>query len=366
MLARMDGRRPRLSFERYKVRAAYLAAEQRYGLRPTALADRTAARCASRAEAEKAARRGLDEPSRITLRRHVATAAAAAAGEEEFFARLEMAGVQVRRRFSSREPGQVTGYAVALPGDITKDGAPVWYGGGKLAVDLTWPKLRQRWTGAAARPAARLIADQRNAAWDQAARAAAGAAAHIRAVTGTNPDHAADAAWAAGDMLHAAAAVLGSRILRQAADAYDRAARPPHARIPAPTPAGNQLRQAARLISVSAALTRDPAYTPILLTTRLASLADAVAKMRAAQQRAAQADAALTAARHLQIASGAAPAAQPPGPDHAPTAASLAALSFPPTLPGRRQPPPGQPGLDQDRRPQAPGPTPPRPRRHRH
>jgi len=81
---------------------------------------------------------------------------------------------------------------------------------------------------------------------------------------------------------------------------------------------------------------------------------------------AAQADAALTAAHRLQIASSAAPAAQPPAPDHAPAAASLAALSFPPTLPGRRQPPPGRPGLDQDRRPQAPGPTPPRPRRHRH
>ena len=40
----------------------------------------------------------------------------------------------------------MTGYAVALPGDTAKDGGPVWYGGGKLAADLTWPKLRQRWT----------------------------------------------------------------------------------------------------------------------------------------------------------------------------------------------------------------------------
>jgi hypothetical protein len=33
---------------------------------------------------------------------------------------------------------------------------------------------------------------------------------------------AADVAWAAGDTLHAAAAMLGSRVLRHAADAYDR------------------------------------------------------------------------------------------------------------------------------------------------
>jgi hypothetical protein len=51
-----------------------------------------------------------------------------------------------------------------------------------------------------------------------------------------------------------AAAALGSRILRQAADAYDRAARAPYGRIPAPGPAGNQLRQAARLISAFARL----------------------------------------------------------------------------------------------------------------
>ena len=47
----------------------------------------------------------------------------------------------VRKRFSVKNPGQVTGYSVALPGDTTKDGGPVWYGGGKLAADLTWPKL---------------------------------------------------------------------------------------------------------------------------------------------------------------------------------------------------------------------------------
>ena len=35
--------------------------------------------------------------------------------------------------------------AVALPGDTAKTGDPVWYGGGKLAADLTLPKLRRRW-----------------------------------------------------------------------------------------------------------------------------------------------------------------------------------------------------------------------------
>ena len=121
---------------------------------------------------------------------------------------------------------------------------------------------------------------------------------------GTDPAAAADAAWAASDTLHVTAAALGSRMLRQAADAYDRAARPPYARIPAPTPAGNQLRRAARLITAFAYLTKDPALTPIVLLTRLAALAEAVAGLRQAQEHAAQAASALQAAQRLHAGAG--------------------------------------------------------------
>ena len=166
----------------------------------------------------------------------------------------------VRLRYSTRNPGEVTGYAVALPGDTGPEGGPVWYGGGKLAADLTWPRLRQRWAGPAGPPGpGPLTAADRHAVWEHAARVAAEATAQIRAMAGTNPAAAADAAWAASDTLHAAAAALGSDVLRQAADAYDRAARAQYGRIPAPSPAGNQLRQAARLIAAFAHLTRDPA-----------------------------------------------------------------------------------------------------------
>ena len=119
----------------------------------------------------------------------------------------------------------------------------------------------------------------------------------------TDPAAAADAAWATSDTLHVAAAVLGSRILRQAADAYDRAARPPYGRIPPPSLAGNRLRQAARLLSAFAYLTGDRSMAPIVLITRLAALAEAVAELRDAQQHAAQAAAARAAAEQLHAAS---------------------------------------------------------------
>ncbi len=350
MLARQDGGKPSLSWERVKVRAACLAAEQRYGLRSTAPADRTAARRPTRAENEKAARRGLDEAPRVTLRRQVATAAASANGEDDFFGRLGEVGLLVRKRFSVTNPGQVTGYSVALPGDTAKNGGPVWYGGGKLAADLSWPKLRQRWTQDRATPGPahlNLTAEERNAVWEHATRVAADAAAQIRYLAWTNPAAAADAAWATSDTLHVAAAMLGSRVLRQAADAYDRAARAPYGRIPPSSPVGNRLRQAARLMSAFAYLTQDRSMAPILLVTKLAALAEAIAELRESQQHAAQAAAALRAAERLRAA--ARPAPEPPRPDpRASTAAQLAGLSFPaPAQPVPRPPAPGQTGPDQ-------------------
>jgi hypothetical protein len=111
------------------------------------------------------------EPPRVTRRRMVATAAAASASERGFFARLDQAGIMARQRHSTRNPGQVTGYAVALPGDIGKDGSPVWYSGGKLAADLTWPKLTHQWHPARHAPDRRMTADERDALWDHAAAA---------------------------------------------------------------------------------------------------------------------------------------------------------------------------------------------------
>ncbi|RAY10734.1 hypothetical protein DPM19_33585 [Actinomadura craniellae] len=144
-LARTDGDRPEVWNDGYQVREACRVIEERFGLRRTAPADRTAAKRPKRGETEKARRRGWSEPPRTALRRHVATAVAGARDEAEFFARLQEQGVLVRMRFSRQDSGEMTGYAVALPADRTADGRPVWYGGGKLAADLTLPKLRHRW-----------------------------------------------------------------------------------------------------------------------------------------------------------------------------------------------------------------------------
>jgi hypothetical protein len=337
-LARQDGARPRFWNDFYRVREACRNAEERLGLRRTAPGDRTAGRRPTRAEHEKARRHGRNEAPRVTLRRAVSTAAAAASSEQEFFARLRQAGGLVRTRCSVRDPGRVTGYAVALAGDTARAGGPVWFGGGKLAADLSLPQLRARWDATPGRPgeADPLTAAERNAIWEHAARAARDARDQIRRCAATNPAAASDAAWAASDTLHAAADALGSRVVRQAADSYARAARVPYARIPRRTTAGNGLRRAARLLSAVAFVSHDPALAPVALIARLAALAEAVAELREVQQRAAQAAAARRAAAHLHAAARHTRPAHPQA-RAAQQAARLAALAFP--FPPGQQPP---------------------------
>jgi hypothetical protein len=392
----------------YRVREACQDAERRFGLRCTAPADRTAARRATRAETEQAARRGWNETPRTALRREVCTAAAGAGTEQEFFTRLRQAGVLVRLRHSTASPGQVTGYAVGLARHTAGDGGVIWYGGGKLAADLTLPKLRIRWQqpaghdslSAAELPAsavravlrnkvtmaaqqardetgffARLrqagvlvrvrfsemdpgqvtgyavtlpghtgpegglrwygggrlaagltlpqlrhhwaqvpssaperggafwfTAPERDTIYQHASRQAAQAAEHIRRCAYSDPAKAADAAWAAADTLHVAAQALRSPVLRCAADAYDRAARAGHGRIPHRSHDGDRLRATARLLAMAGDVADDATLLTAVLIANLAALAAAVAGLRQTQQHAAHAAAARSAAQHMKAA----------------------------------------------------------------
>ena len=152
-LARQDGKRvwPRNDF--YRAREASLAVEARYRLTPTSPADRTGDRQVSRAEQRSHTRQVTERvaqgrpapvgPDREVLRGKVRAALAGARGFEEFSERLSLAGVLVRPRMSTRDPQEMTGYAVALRASGGEGAEPVWFGGGKR----TGPDL-----AAAARP----------------------------------------------------------------------------------------------------------------------------------------------------------------------------------------------------------------------
>ncbi|MGW2306874.1 relaxase/mobilization nuclease domain-containing protein [Actinomadura luteofluorescens] len=349
VLAREDGRNPNVHRDYYKVADACHIVEERYGLTRTAPADRTAAPRPTRAETELAHRKNWLEPPRTTLRRHVATAAAGAETEDDFFAALEDAGVLVKTRESTRTPGEVTGYAVALPHHTNQEGQPVWFSGGGLAANLTLPKLRHRWSSQHGGNSfdrrfnrGELTAQERTAVYQDAARAAATATWQMRHIQ--DPVVRADIAAAAADVLHVSAAITGNRGLTAAADFYDRAAREPYGRQPLITPYGANLRTVARALALSEIQGRRghrPKFTGNLfhLILHLAALIEAIAEFRQLQRRAAQAAAARKAA--AQLTSLSRPTPQPRLPTLPRTQpdlmaeqdlARLAALGFPAPL----------------------------------
>jgi hypothetical protein len=86
---------------------------------------------------------------------------AGSSGWEDFTEQLSRQGVLLRPRMSEKTPGQITGYAVALPGR-SDSGQAIWFGGGKLAPDLTLPQLQRRWAATNTRSPGR--------GWDASAR----------------------------------------------------------------------------------------------------------------------------------------------------------------------------------------------------
>ena len=277
------------------------------------------------AEVNKAKRTGRPQTPREELRRRVRDAATVAVDENDFFHRLTRDGaVTVKLRPSKLHPGEVTGYSVALAGDTNPAGDPIFYGGGKLAADLSLTRLRARW-----QPDTTLAGSDRRARqlhpipaeiYDRAAALIADTAAHI--ATHTNPRAVAGTVAAAADLLAATAAAwegtLGGPITR-AAELFDRAAHEPGPRRPAPVGTSvYPLRTIGRILAAAGSRREQNDLCAMMQLVRaVAGIADAVAEFRIVQQRLHQAAAARQAAAHLA-------AYQPPQP---------AAVAFPADLP---------------------------------
>ena len=353
-LVRQDRRTAWPWQDKRKAQAACRDLEDRYGLYRVAPPGKGSRRWPSPAELNKAARlhaaatgdarpgrqasragrTGRGAAPREVLRRRVREVAAIATDEADFFARLAHAGVRVKLRRSTRDPQQVTGYAVGIDGHTTATGDTVFYGGGRLAPDLTLRQLRSRWTGTppstAGGNAARLAATG-TVPPDVARRAAETVRnAHEAMRAASSPGVASAIAYAAADLLTATAHAWEGRAggpLSDAADWFDRAAHDLHGRVPARRVSqAGQLRTMARLIAVMGAVSRDrDALAALHLVYTLAALAESLADLREAQDRLSQARAARDAARQLRQyqrpagTAGARPpgarAARPPVPD---------------------------------------------------
>jgi hypothetical protein len=342
-LVRQDGRRVFPHHDFYRAREVSLDVERQYRLGPTSPVDRTANPETTRAELRKhqdavraRAEAGLPPPAgpdREVLRARVRAALAGSHGWGEFAERLRRSGVLVRERYSTHTPGQITGYAVALPAHGTTDYASVWFGGGKLAPDLSLPQLHARWTpngaastafgdrrgmaasdgrragttGSAGPPTRELSEPERRRLWLSAQHCLRDAAEQIRHASGPHAspaDRAAAqaAAAAASEMLHALSWLVERKRggpLRAAAESYDRAARDLHRHTVPPTARSRSTRSAAGALLGTRLVKRAETRQLLALLSHLSSLAQSLERLRQVQGRAAQAQAARRAAEQL-------------------------------------------------------------------
>jgi hypothetical protein len=142
-LIRVDGSQVDIWQDRRTLSKVLAQIEHNYGLTVVQGREGEGMPGLSRAELECTARDQRAEPPRLTLARIVREASVASRDEAEFVRRLRGTGALVRPRFETGGKEAVVGYSVALRAG---DGAtPVWFGGGKLARDLTLPNLRQFW-----------------------------------------------------------------------------------------------------------------------------------------------------------------------------------------------------------------------------
>ena len=95
------------------------------------------------AERERATRSSAAEVDAHKMERTVRAAATASVDEGEFVRRLRRGGVLIRPRYAAGRDDVVAGYSVAVR--PTGGEKPIWYGGGRLARDLTLPRLREGW-----------------------------------------------------------------------------------------------------------------------------------------------------------------------------------------------------------------------------
>lgn len=84
-----------------------------------------------------------DDQPRWAMARKVRACSAAAMDEAEFVRRMRRSGLLVRPRYAEGTTDVITGFSVAFKPEYGE--RPVWFGGGRLAKDLTLPRLRESW-----------------------------------------------------------------------------------------------------------------------------------------------------------------------------------------------------------------------------
>ncbi|WP_327655885.1 relaxase/mobilization nuclease domain-containing protein [Streptomyces sp. NBC_00483] len=298
---REDGRRPRLHNSGQRVGDACREIEMDYGLLQLKKGDRTAARRPTQPEMHKAERLGWNRTSRKWLEDRVRAAIPHAASTEELLAYLEADGVAIKPR---RGPsGDLLGYAAGRPGDLNGKGEQIFHPGGKIAPDLTLPKLRARLEAVAPEEHPTARRNKPATPWHQATEALDTLHAQLgdtTTITKEGDERSQAHIAALGELIEATAQQAPADLRPELVAAATTFARAQRSQIRAENRAADAVRIAARDI-INTATGPDGSA----LATLLAALVwSAILSQRwhEAKQHAHQADAARQALDHLQTA----------------------------------------------------------------
>ena len=143
-IVREDGTKWSPWYDQRRAQKACNVLEHRYGLLVVESREHArGSRCDSAAAQNAAKRAGTSRTDRAVLEERLRAAATAAASEADFVRRARRLGVRLHPRFASGRIDIVVGYSAALR---TENGQQTrWWGGGRIARDLTLTQLRTRW-----------------------------------------------------------------------------------------------------------------------------------------------------------------------------------------------------------------------------
>jgi hypothetical protein len=299
---REDGRRSKLHDSGLRVGDACREIEKDYGLRQLRKGDRTGARRPTQAEMHKAERLGWEQTSPEWLQDRIRATIPNVTNAEEFIAYLDVGDVLVKPR---RGPsGDLLGYAVGRPGDLNKNGEQIFHPGGKIAPDLSLPKLKARLetTVPEEHPTARR--KRPSTPWQQATDALDTLHTEITDIsTGNSGDARAQAhITALGELIEATAQKAPANLRAELQAASKAFARAQCSQVRAEDRAAHALRTAARDIANTATGPDGSALAALVAAMVWAAIL--AGRWHEAKGHAHQTDAARQALQHLQTAAG--------------------------------------------------------------
>ena len=251
--------------------------------------------------------------AKVLLRRAAVEAAQSSGSWEQYAARLREQGIVVKERFSTTNPGEVTGYSVGLKGHCDPATGRGMVAGSALkdGGDLSYQRLQAGWAEPALQvgrfDSSEFDPGERVELLREAAQVCGSAAERLRELRASDPGAASDAASSAADVLHAAAKLIEGEEggpVTEAARSYGAAAREPYRAPSGAGPGGRALRLVARSAFFLRSIGDNEAADQARLVVSICTLIRAVGDIRQAQARSLDHGAALHAGRNLDRAIG--------------------------------------------------------------